>query len=1229
MGAFGRLRVWVCRGLVRVRPAPAASNSVEEADGSLTPDAFAVSFPRILMYSDLGFRGLDAALAQVHAVVIERGLAGARTVFEAPFANVVHYRVMKRRARHAVAIAIAAQASDTHGIVATDVQVLASSVPIAATPVAGASQFADKPWISDVTTVHLKLLESRARLTDCPQVESNGDTLPLHSSLGVDTFRAVPRVRLDTCTRSLDYSNWAIVPCSKPSKRGDAGSAVHADGLCAKAVFLVPEQIVAGVEARGAGLRQPTACAREVLALASAEALSIQPTKSAALATTEAVALTPLFHTKRLAGSDVQADATVVLVPAGFSIVAGRLTTGLPSVRSAATLHPAPIAARTMTSSSDFLSPLAFPSKIVPPHRVRLDFGVRKLPRSEMAIPAANCRVVPARGSRVGPALPAAAMLARMNELVLALMDQDYCGQEPRYLGDLEPSEAHHIELMNALGAQPNARTLPEDALVRLWSTYPGAAALALVSNFIHRYHEQTFWLSLEAATGLAPASLQNKWGRKFRQFAALHRLPIDRSRHSLKYVAAIQSQAGVPTSHLRDVFELAEAALDDAMLAGLDAAGLVAAWVPRLDELARHGLRSPTRELFEHRPEVARRYVDAFRALSRGAAVAGLPERFAPAFEAWRREGEAEQARRPSGPMRATLQLRKQQPSIVVGEQAVPNSAAVEITIQPWKLPAIVTRPRPFTRGGRQFLGECVIPVPPAESYLVHVCQGTKLVVDAVPGMGTRDFLLFRDGRHVNPGDILPGAAFTAILPPHASIDAPEQMRVAVDSIRALWGRHRIEEWALDASSASVAVIGTTPNYRVEILRSSTSSHLRLLGGTLVRESPEPAVYSTPPRVEVRGSPGSVVLLEERKDGKWRGLPPTVVPIGGIVHVDAPSRSGMFRARCESANPCYFILAPGLGWTWMPSELGFIVRAAHGVVARPANAVDLPAPSNETRLRVPIENGCCKIVLNACAAELTLTLRAPRWSISHGDGTRDWQTSVVKIASRALAVGNLVLHFEPGDVRFEQHERLVVLGAHSGAQLGELQPRPDGRGRWKILLSDQSDTFRFHQRDGFVVQWGKVDIFRAPSYWKCRYCGAEPDEAAAMLEHLRQEHRDALVREWMPEAVTIDQYDLPERIYKVPSCSHYIKARVWGDIHGLEQHLRECREADHGDKLGFTVIRDIDEIRRHVLRDLPRKYNCANQTCNVALMNASEKERLDHVLSHFPDDWPHDGESK
>ena len=112
--------------------------------------------------------------------------------------------------------------------------------------------------------------------------------------------------------------------------------------------------------------------------------------------------------------------------------------------------------------------------------------------------------------------------------------------------------------------------------------------------------------------------------------------------------------------------------------------------------------------------------------------------------------------------------------------------------------------------------------------------------------------------------------------------------------------------------------------------------------------------------------------------------------------------------------------------------------------------------------------------------------------------------------------------------------------------------------------------------------------------------CDFWTDNRRETLAHFEECHINSFAQHLTYDELRQHGVSLPTKIYRCHYCGDYVRADTnYPDnpTSKIEQHIKnDCRSAPRGPEppqIRFTVVRDVDEIRRELFPNLPRLYKC------------------------------------
>ncbi|MDZ7333648.1 MAG: hypothetical protein ONB32_00690 [candidate division KSB1 bacterium] len=142
------------------------------------------------------------------------------------------------------------------------------------------------------------------------------------------------------------------------------------------------------------------------------------------------------------------------------------------------------------------------------------------------------------------------------------------------------------------------------------------------------------------------------------------------------------------------------------------------------------------------------------------------------------------------------------------------------------------------------------------------------------------------------------------------------------------------------------------------------------------------------------------------------------------------------------------------------------------------------------------------------------------------------------------------------------------------------------------------------------------------PAPWQCRApdCQFRTFDRTDFRDHIKDHHFDFYFRQAEYSEIR-DHRDLnlPAQIYQCGYCHQYIatKADEANPVNVIIHHILGCTEANQlngAPVIQFRIVTNSDEIRRHVIPNLPRFYKC--NLCQKLFEHQDRDQMLDHLLS-------------
>lgn len=845
------------------------------------------------------------------------------------------------------------------------------------------------------------------------------------------------------------------------------------------------------------------------------------------------------------------------------------------------------------------------------PHRIRLREIERQWTPSR-----------PSAGSNAGRPSTTAS-LSEWNDWTLRMLNEG-----TTHLGDLEVSRDSFRQIAADVCTALQKRGVNDEVLVR---RYPGASALILVFAAVHAYVGGCFWEPFSALTGAARSEPRRRvWGQSFRTFAALHGLSIPPRATHQKYVDAFLVQAGLPTSCLGDLFELVARSRTVPALLGMQPERLIDAWFRRPSYCSI--LDQPVQRFLRERPTEGVRWVSGISEVHRILVESGglqelpeaLPERTRDALDEWlaRRDDEASQQARPPRLCLTDGAL----PVIALAEQPLSATAGtkhVHISIKLLPSGHITTETlRAFRWGTETRTADTDIVLGPATTYDLTLSAGEERLRSwRVAGLRDPGFLPFResDGMALPATrTTLPPDAVTFLLRPGIHIDDDSsngaQLLVESEQLYGAWAGYTIETWSLESASHIDFVDGDR-RWRSQVGRTAPPEPTLQGGMRLRHREVGPSLFSEPPEMLLlrRGWDwnGAVVELWNRSGERWAKAGTHAVaattPLDdvevAIADVFSTPLEGRLRIRVAPAPPIEVDVVPELSWVLTAETTRYAVHAREDVEVVEGTQEHL---------------GEAKYKAHWGHHHVEFTLRAPRWALLDlGAGVAEqprWFSSgpVEKSLHELLALRAAVLHVDLADAAHRSDSVGATIEAGDGSSCFAVETRQNGK-RCEIRLDRQIDTLLTLSRFGASVvltleaQGEQISfpVLAVPARLECRRCTFAAEGVAAARPHVAK-HLGELAK---ANAVEVDQYDdykrltrkdLPEAIYKCPQCDFYVStAQSINPTGRIYEHLkRECPRPERSRLTGeiiaaFSVVKDMERIRSHVLPDLPPVFSC------------------------------------
>ena len=148
-----------------------------------------------------------------------------------------------------------------------------------------------------------------------------------------------------------------------------------------------------------------------------------------------------------------------------------------------------------------------------------------------------------------------------------------------------------------------------------------------------------------------------------------------------------------------------------------------------------------------------------------------------------------------------------------------------------------------------------------------------------------------------------------------------------------------------------------------------------------------------------------------------------------------------------------------------------------------------------------------------------------------------------------------------------------------------------------------------------------KFDILNiASAFIRCKQisCSFKSRDMQEIISHFEEFHIDDLIEPITYEELRKYIISLPTSIYECSYCGFYVRGDdPLNPTSAIIEHIkRDCKEVDRSRgpvKIDFTPVFRIDEIRQHVLPDLPDIRKC--KLCGIHFRNYSEKAKAEHFF--------------
>ena len=366
----------------------------------------------------------------------------------------------------------------------------------------------------------------------------------------------------------------------------------------------------------------------------------------------------------------------------------------------------------------------------------------------------------------------------------------------------------------------------------------------------------------------------------------------------------------------------------------------------------------------------------------------------------------------------------------------------------------------------------------------------------------------------------------------------------------------------------------------------------------------------------------GSHVLTE-----KWTGKDPLEIRLPE----DLPTGFGQFQVDiCDqndriSIDTLFFRHAPLLALEY-PHELFLPESGGHvDVTARVIFENDSPEvqvlSDEETKMAgagcsVEIPSGHDTAVIRISgisdphlSCPIQITVNRPRWQIG---ADREWRDTCATMERNEVSRGlDADLSVAVRECRYE-HKMVAILAT----EFRELQRTPFVRKGplYRLRLNTFYDTILASKENVWlhlrihddIARAKDVPLIKFTSVFVCLVCNFGCSERNEVVEHVSDLHMEHYMLRLTLEEMRAYDSSLPHFIYKCghDPCHYYSKEDSLDNPTSriITHIMHECTEVDHSRpvKISFSVIRDIDEIRRNVFPHLPdfRKCRFCDEHC-------------------------------
>lgn len=433
-------------------------------------------------------------------------------------------------------------------------------------------------------------------------------------------------------------------------------------------------------------------------------------------------------------------------------------------------------------------------------------------------------------------------------------------------------------------------------------------------------------------------------------------------------------------------------------------------------------------------------------------------------------------------------------------------------------------------------------------------------------------------------------------------------------------------------------------------------------LVGTRLPDASEnigPLFGCVPPKIRVLDSQrwrdvGTIVVGEEGSGrGRWRTAFP---PVPGKAEQDLPSEvatrkggwyflrfhdvdgdlieSMDFRFVCalkeiKIPQPVPFPSEDGHRPTCVEflHEPGCFIQPADG----PGSSISIETQVNKTILSIPPGAACDKsrwfVKLEASPqVEVTILVERLWWAVEEEEAEPvTWQDKVLPLSRGDLAatstkalwiklpkrrwtdtinVGFTREGARAYSVKVTEETVAITLRDFGDTQI-TMSPGTAPLQLW-IWIHEMSYTGTFCQ---LVIKVG------------CRLCNFSASTAEDVFRHIESQHLDGLLRPLTYQELQAYIPTLPPAIYKCHYCPMFVRSDDPSNpTSAITWHIeRDCpnvargREAREPVKIVFNSISDADEIRKHIITDLPHIHKC--ELCSDYLKEATQSDKFRHLI--------------